>query len=167
MERKLWHLIKRFWLPIGIIGALIVVLGAILLLQDRNGDDNGDQVNPPLVDTSTDSIEGGFVSDDGDSLLLISLSEGQARVDEIEPIPTATGEPLPEDEIERILARLPELIIDPEEQEDFKLPLDSLPPPRTGETIDEVFPRIDVIEPEPVDTGPLQMLRYSQKVKFL
>ncbi|MEE9508153.1 MAG: Ig-like domain-containing protein, partial [Anaerolineales bacterium] len=130
-------------------------------MRDRDGDSQGDQVNPPLVDTSTDSVEGGFVSDDGDSLLLISLSEGQAGTQDVEPIPTAAGDPLSEDEIERILARLPFLVVEAEDQEEFKLPEDSLPPPRTGETIDEIFPRVEIIEPEPVDTGPLEVLRYS------
>jgi uncharacterized protein YfaS (alpha-2-macroglobulin family) len=161
MELKLGHLIRRFWLPISIVGILLVAVGAFLILRDRDGDTPGDQVNPPLIDTSTDSVEGGFVSDDGDSVLLISLSEGQAGIDEIEPVPTDPGEPLTEDEIDRIIARLPSFDVEPEDQEDFNLPEDPLPPPRTGETIDEVFPRIEIIEPEPVETGPLEVLRYS------
>jgi hypothetical protein len=161
MELNLGYLIKRYWLPISILGVLVAIIGLILIFRDRDGDPKGDQVNPPLVDTSTDPIEGGFVSEEGDSQLLINLSEGQAGLQDIVPVPTATGDPLSEDEINQILDRLPFLVIDPEDQQEFRLPEDPLPPPRTGETIDEVFPRIEDIEPEPVPTGPLEVLRFS------
>ena len=36
--------------------------------------------------------------------------------------------------------RLPSLIVDSSDQVDFNLPEESLPPPRTGDTIEEPFP---------------------------
>jgi hypothetical protein len=76
-------------------------------------------------------------------------------------VPLATGEPLSDEEIENILARLPVLTGEPEDSVDFKLPDESLPPPRTGETIDESFPPPEIIRHEPVSTGPLEVLRYA------
>jgi uncharacterized protein YfaS (alpha-2-macroglobulin family) len=61
-----------------------------------------------------------------------------------------------------ILARLPGLAVEPGDLDVFRLPEETLPPPRTGETIEEVFPPPPpAVEPQPVESGPLQVLRYS------
>ena len=98
----------------------------------------------------------------GEGLLGFTLSEGSDQPDEIVPLPIATGEPLPEEDLITILARLPELIRDPEDEQDFRLPEDVIPPPLTGETIEEVFPPpISIGALQPVEPGPLEVLRYS------
>ncbi|MBU1662011.1 MAG: hypothetical protein KKD28_11140 [Chloroflexi bacterium] len=89
------------------------------------------------------------------------MSEGQAQPQAVEPLPVATGEPLTDAEIERVLARLPALTAEPEDVVDFNLPGELLPPPRTGETIEETFPPPEVIAPAEVEAGPLEVLRYS------
>ncbi len=76
----------------------------------------------------------------GVSRVALRLSEGQAQPETPVRLPLAVGEPLPEDEIARILARLPELVPEEEDQVDFRLAQDPIPPPLTGETIDEPFP---------------------------
>ena len=74
----------------------------------------------------------------------------------------ATGEPLTQEEIEQILARLPALTPEPGDQTDFHLPGEPMPPPRPGETIQEAFPPPpEPVQPAPVETGPLQVLRFS------
>ena len=83
---------------------------------------------------------GGDVGESGDRQLVIQLSQGQAELQEVAFLPVTSGEPLTDEEIEQILARLPALAAEPEDQVDFQLPEDSPPPPRTGETIEEPFP---------------------------
>ena len=52
----------------------------------------------------------------------------------------AEKEPLTEEEIDQILARLPDLPEDAAEQVDFQLPQEPIPPPRTGQTVEQSFP---------------------------
>jgi uncharacterized protein YfaS (alpha-2-macroglobulin family) len=92
----------------------------------------------------------------------ISLSEGQSQPQPVEQVPVATGEPLPTEEIQKILARMPAFEKTPQDQADFKLAQQPIPPPRTGETVTETFPPPpESIQPGQVDTGPLQVLRFS------
>ena len=72
-----------------------------------------------------------------------------------------SGEPLSDEEIEQVLARLPALEAEPVDQVAFRLPEESLPPPRTGETIAEPFPPPPApVVPEEVEAGPLDVLRF-------
>lgn len=97
-----------------------------------------------------------------DARLRISLSKGQQQVGVEESVPVATGEPLSNDEVEDILDRLPTLTSAPGDVEDFNLPESSLPPPRTGDVIDEPFPPPPVdVTPAAVADGPLEVLRYA------
>ena len=68
--------------------------------------------------------------------------------------------PLQPEEIEAIFSRLPTL--PPDEQTEFNLPSDVLPPPRPGNTVKESFPLLET-EPTPgaVEAGPLQVLRFA------
>lgn len=92
----------------------------------------------------------------------IRLSEGEQQNESLEPLPVAIGEPLSEDEINRILARLAELPQASATQTDFQLPDEVLPPPRPGETIAQPFPPDPQSSgPAEVDSGPLEVLRYS------
>jgi hypothetical protein len=130
MELNLGHLIRRYRLPIAIVGILILSTGTILILRGTDRDSGEDGTNPPLVETQVSSTEGGFVDSEGEANLLISLSEGHAGAYEIVPIPTASGEPLTEEEINQIVARLPELVLEPGDESEFNLPEDSLPTDR-------------------------------------
>ncbi len=92
----------------------------------------------------------------------IQLREGRPEVQAPETLPAATGEPLSSGEIETILARLPALTPDPDQQTAFHLPQEVLPPPRPGETIQESFPPLETAPtPEAVETGPLKVLRFA------
>jgi hypothetical protein len=73
-----------------------------------------------------------------------------------------SGEPLTADEIEQILARLPDLTVETGDQVVFNIPEEPLPPPRTGETVEEPFPPPPApITPDPVAAGPLEVLRFA------
>ena len=188
MATKLKEWAGRNRTPILIAGVLLITgvivaaaaTGVVwwLTASDRA---NG-QTNPVLVDTSTGTstdtsgrdsgsssgaaggLHGGIRGEAGDDNLVILLSAGQAQPEAVEPVSVAAGEPLSVEEIEQILARLPELITDPQDQVDFRLPEDLLPPPRTGETIEEPFPPPPPpVTPEQVEAGPLEVLRFAPK----
>ena len=94
----------------------------------------------------------------------VELSDGQSQPQTVEILPATTGEPLSPEEIELILSRLPALTPDPDQQTEFNLPQEILPPPRPGNTIQETFPPFGVeTEPTPgaVEAGPLQVLRFA------
>jgi uncharacterized protein YfaS (alpha-2-macroglobulin family) len=98
----------------------------------------------------------------GEGGLGFTLSEGSDQPELIQPLPLATGEPLSEQELFTILARLPDLLRDPGDEQDFRLPEDVIPPPLTGETIEDVFPPpLTAGGLQPVEPGPLEVLRFS------
>ncbi|MDX9828843.1 MAG: alpha-2-macroglobulin family protein [Anaerolineae bacterium] len=163
---------RVFVLVAGVLLAVGALAGVVALLSrgDATGGAGGVTI-PALADAG--STGGGLVAvsaaspgreagQGGAEVLPIRLSEGSAEVQEPTPVPVASGESLTEDEIEGILARLPALAAGAEDQVDFRLPAQSLPPPRTGETVDEPFPPPPaVVTPEAVEAGPLEVLRYA------
>ncbi len=92
----------------------------------------------------------------------IELSEGQSQPQTADLQTPAIGDPLSQEEIDLILSRLPALTPAPDEQTEFNLPQEVLPPPRPGEIIKVTFPSFET-EPTPgaLDSGPLQVLRFS------
>jgi hypothetical protein len=99
--------------------------------------------------------------DDGEPPFVLKLSEGGAQPDIIEVLSVTAGEPLSVEETANILARLPALTSVPEDILEFNLPDEPLPPPVTGETIDEPFPPSVLVASEIIETGPLEVLRYA------
>ena len=89
--------------------------------------------------------------------LLSEGSEGPAK----QPLmPPFAGIPLSEAEAQQVLDRLPPLREGGEDVQDFAFPARSLPPPRTGETVEEPFPPpVSALTPEPPPSGPLEVLR--------
>ena len=151
----------KYYRIAGLLLAILIVLGAaatVYFLKQRGS--NG-QVIPTGANTP---VAGGSEStaQAGETGLSIFLSEGGSQPQLFIPLPRVTGEPLSDEEIALILARLPALPVDPADQQQFKFPQALLPPPRTGETIVESFPPPpEEASPGQVDTGPLQVLRYS------
>ena len=151
--------------------AVAVVLVAVFWWKPGTDQAGGTTV-PVLVETPTAGRAGtgvvvvseeGVAAGEGEAQdLAISLSEGRAQYQEVALLPPVSGDPLSEEEIQQILARLPELVAEPEDQVEFQLPEDSPPPPRTGETIEEPFPPPEPpVVPEEVAPGPLEVLRYG------
>ncbi|MBN2048639.1 MAG: hypothetical protein JW750_12410 [Anaerolineaceae bacterium] len=111
-----------------------------------------------IMEASYQMAEGG---EDGDGFV-IHLSDGTAADEEVAPIEPVKGEPLTQEAIDVILARLPEMEMAEDDQVEFKLPPDVLPPPRTGETIEQSFPpEEETVTPDEVTSGALEVLRYS------
>ena len=110
-----------------IIGGGIVIVGLLaglvtaVVLRNRNGDVMDHSNNPNLVEvTGSDPISGpvtggavvssaGPAEEQGEGRLHVRLSKGQALPAGYEALSLVTGEPLTEDEIAHLLARLPEL----------------------------------------------------------
>ena len=109
-------LLSRYKIPLLILGGILVLgmLGVALfgfIIPSIERSEPQGQSNPPLVDSSSDEIEGGTMNDQ-DSGLQVTLSAGQAQPQESDPVPVGTSEPLSAEEIEQVLVRLPSLLID-------------------------------------------------------
>ncbi len=94
--------------------------------------------------------------------LRFHLSQG---VDQPEMRPTPNqvqATELSQGETENILKRLPPIKTDDNDEQAFALRERSLPPPRTGQTINVSFPQPTISSaPEKAATGPLEILRYA------
>ena len=86
--------------------------------------------------------------------------DGDESDGESSPTPSqGDGVELSDAEIRAVIDRLPPWDVDDTGAADFRRPVDSLPPPRTGETVDQPFPAGPDIEAPVVDPGPLEVLR--------
>lgn len=151
---------RRRYLVLFIV-LLLISAGAYWFWRGRQNSGSGQGTIPLNVDTSSQS--GGDSLMTGDTIpISIRLSEGQSQPQAVEPVPVATGEPLSPEEIGQILSRLPDLGTTPEDQSDFNLAQEPIPPPRTGETIQEPFPPSpETSQPVGTEAGPLKVLRFA------
>ena len=94
------------------------------------------------------------------TVLTVRLSEGDAIGGLSSPaVSQVDGSPLDAAEIRSVTDRLPPWDDDESDAADFNRPPETLPPPRTGETIDRPFPAGPDIDATDVDPGPLAVLR--------
>ncbi len=99
--------------------------------------------------------------------LRIKLSEGIDASSRPPQIPQAPATKLSDEETQRLLSRLQPIKSESDDEKDFAVRDKSLPPPRTGKTIETPFPAPDqVAPPTNVDTtananAPLEVLRFS------
>jgi hypothetical protein len=161
MDTNQRNLLRRFGLPLFLAALVLAAAGVYLIIRYIGIGTGPGTIIPGEIDTSGQTEGGLTLPGEGASDFTITLSEGQQQPELAEPLPLATGEPLSTDEIVSIFARLPALIRDREDWEDFRLPDEVIPPPRTGETIEETFPPEGGTGPVSVDTGPLEVLRYA------
>jgi uncharacterized protein YfaS (alpha-2-macroglobulin family) len=94
--------------------------------------------------------------------LSVRLSAGTAQVsDDPEPVRLVEGDPLDNDAVAGIFARLPEWIQPDTDRLDFNRPAETLRPPLVGDTIEVPFPA-GTEDPVPeVPSGPLEVLRFQ------
>ena len=100
-------------------------------------------------------------SDDDETGLQFRLSHRGDVRERRSAIKMATASELSQAEAENILKRLPPMKVDPTGVQEFALRERSLPPPRTGNTIDTAFPAPFAPTNETVSSGPLEVVRYS------
>lgn len=94
--------------------------------------------------------------------LQVRLSEGTPVSDRPAPVATAPAVPLSESDAQNVLKRLEPIKADTSDEQEFAFRERSLPPPRTGKTVNASFPPADersVIDRPP--TGPLEVARFS------
>ena len=91
----------------------------------------------------------------------IRLSEGSRLTAPATPVSVVNGDPIDLGRIDEILARLPEWTGGEGDQQSFNWPTESVPPPRTGETVDVPFPQQGPTDTPDVPTGPLHVLRHQ------
>ncbi|MDH5519969.1 MAG: MG2 domain-containing protein, partial [Acidimicrobiia bacterium] len=93
----------------------------------------------------------------------IRLSEGQAFPAALSEVAVVEGTVLSDDEVAAVLARLPELESDPDDQQDFNRPPDSLRPPLVGDTVETAFPPLPPAEDDRAEptSGPLEVARFQ------
>jgi len=160
---------KRAFVFAGII--LLLGIGGIVLLAKKfqPGIFSAGNISPaPIV------INGGTsqptVEDSDKYNIDITLSDGQSQPQIFGSLPLSTGEPLSPEDIQLILSRLPALTPAPDQQTEFNLPQEVLPPPRPGNIIEESFPPLETlvlssVEIAPtsgaVDAGPLLVSRFA------
>lgn len=161
---------KRRWLALALLcGVIVAIAGgfwaAHLIRQGRAGNQavvGGKTVNQGMQIGVLSGETPGYRQGGGSQAIPIRLSAGQAQPQEAQPITLASGEPLSEDVIQSILVRLPPLVEQAQDQTAFQLPDSPIPPPRPGATIPQSFPpAASPPPPAAVETGPLQVLRYS------
>lgn len=94
--------------------------------------------------------------------LRFRLSEGKEQPEQQSANPVAPAVKLSESDTQRILARLPVLNAEGDDEKDFALRERSLPAPRTGKVINSSFPAAeDRPQPDLKNTGPLDVLRHA------
>lgn len=131
-----------------------------LLAGSCSGDDGGasDPDDPEPVDDPVPTPPGR--ADRSPGPLSVKLSEGQsAGPSPAGQVTAVEGEPLDQQAIAGVLARLPEWVDDPADRVAFNRPAESIPPPIVGDQIDRPFPADGDDPPPPVDSGPLSVLR--------
>jgi uncharacterized protein YfaS (alpha-2-macroglobulin family) len=93
--------------------------------------------------------------------LRFRLSEGAEQPDRAEALPTPATQKISESEVQSILRRLPPMKAEATDEQDFALRERSLPPPRTGKTINVSFPQPAEAGRPNETAGPLQVLRFA------
>jgi len=93
--------------------------------------------------------------------LQLKLGESAPVENLLAPVARVSATKLSESETENVLKRLQPIKTDADDQQDFAIRDRSLPPPRAGKTIEASFPPSEKVEPEQVETGGLEVLRYS------
>ncbi len=125
-----------------------------------------------LIETALDFLEKTFsptqqtVDEEdvavGQGGLRFRLSEAPEQAEKRAINKVAVATVLSAAETEKILNRLPAIAAEPTDEAAFALRERSLPPPRTGRTIEQAFPPpIPIAAPEEKNVGPLEVLRFS------
>ena len=135
-DRKPFFSRKVLIAVLAIIG-LSIVIGVLVTTSGIPGF----KEKTPMPSTNGVDITGTGDDKTGqDYGIKVGLSGGQLQQTTPVPMPVATGEPLTPEEIDTLFSRLPNLPVGPNEQTDFKFPVELLPPPKTGVIIKDKFP---------------------------
>ena len=153
----------RRWLIVGVAVALLAGSCSSRGEEDAGeGSRPADAPAPEILEVSAAAIggEAGAVRDTSRTVRLSEVAGGAESDGEGSPaVRRVQGVALDEAEIRAVLDRLPPWEIDDRDETDFNRPVESLPPPRTGRTVDQPFPAGPDIAAPVVAAGPLEVLR--------
>ncbi len=172
MSQKPQRSFNKVWIVAAVTGLIMVVgITAVSLFTLQRNKEIEDTLVPVPIgqiesvsdpETAVSTISNNSTTTSAPARLSMRLSQGQDVPDTAVPITVVGGEPLSEAEIAQILARLPELPSEADDELDVLLPGNPIPPPRPGETIEQPFPPEESgTAVEDVPTGPLEVLRFS------
>ena len=117
-------------------------------------------MSTPVVSRVSAPVGLGEAGSGWDGSLALRLSEGKETLGESSPtVSRVDGEVLDDAEIRAVIDRLPPWEGDDVGAAAFNRPVESLPPPRTGRTVDQPFPAGPDIAAPVTDPGPLEVLR--------
>jgi hypothetical protein len=156
MKDALNHLVRSKWLFVLLAVFILACLGIVALLLINAPPALLGLATPIPISVDTGITTGAPETTGEPSRMTVELSEGQEPAQGFEPLPLAAGDPLTEEEIERILARLAALGPASVEQTDFNPPADLLPPPRQGQTIEQNSSRPRKRRPAPSLESPVR-----------
>ncbi|HEX7434508.1 MAG TPA: Ig-like domain-containing protein, partial [Anaerolineaceae bacterium] len=166
MINHILRMFSRYWILSLTLLLVVAVASGVLLwlgLHRAHVTNNGQPIPKTQVDNGVST--GGIVSIGSNPTTLdLHLSEGKPQPQAAGLLPVANGDPLPADQTDQLLSRLPTLPVDPNAQTQFKLPQGPIPPPRTGETVQQSFPPQVQVTPDSSGTtsnGPLKVLRFA------
>lgn len=134
--------------------ALIVLMLSFVIWSSVSGQGKRRPVRPIQAGETPDGLK-------------FRLSEGTEGADRRDVLPTPQTSPLSDDAINNLLKRLPALRngdgkTDPDDEKSFAMRDRSLPPPKTGQTMNSQFPPADSGEkPEAVPNGALEVVRFA------
>jgi hypothetical protein len=161
MGTKIIQIITRYKLILLVLCFVGFLAIGLFFLSNINKQVQNVQ-NIPINIIDKDELRGQNLMNVDESEQPLSLGEGQPQPMKNEQFTSVTTTPLTDEEIENILTRLPSLPPSIEVQSDFKIAQGVLPPPRTGETIQQPFPPVfEQKQIEPAETGSLEVLRFS------
>jgi hypothetical protein len=147
-DRKPLLPLKRIVALAGIILMLSGTLAGLNACTPRLPGTGANTPMPYSIDSGAAAAVGENAAQSGGTYnISVGLSEGQAQTETPVPRPVVTGEPLTSQEIDEIFARLPNLPVIPQDQAEFKYPVQLLPPPRPGTVIKESFPAVELALP--------------------
>ncbi len=124
-------------------------------------------ISPVVLQTQAQVRRGKIASSNmnetSDNGLKFRLSEGAAGAENRQTTLPTSGEALSENQTSNLLKRLPEIKIDKADQTDFAKRAGSLPPPKTGKTINVKFPSEDGRGTPKIDANSqtLEVIRFS------
>ncbi|HEY0380094.1 MAG TPA: alpha-2-macroglobulin family protein [Pyrinomonadaceae bacterium] len=120
---------------------------------------------PRISAVSSAAAAEGADESDGEQMkdgLQFRLSQGGGQPEARTNAPVAETARLTDAEVQSVFKRLPPIKAEGDDQQDFALRDKSLPPPRTGRTVNVSFPSSEPVPtPDQRAAGPLEVLRFS------
>ena len=150
----------RRWIVVGTVVALLA--GACSDGGEQGADEGSRSGNAPTSVAPGVSTLAAFgeAGSGRDSYFTVRLSEGNESGGDSSPLVSRVdGDPLDDEEIRAVIDRLPPWDSDDGGEAVFHRPVDSLPPPRTGRTVDQPFPAGPDLAAPVTDPGLLEVLR--------